>query len=58
MYYSTVEIGAFKMWVFLGLARIDNVIKLSPHMFKSWMYVVKGFKITMPRIHLKRSSNE
>ena len=23
MYYSTVEIGAFKMCVFIGLARID-----------------------------------
>ena len=39
-YYSTVEIGAFKMCIFIGLARVDNAVKLSPHMFISWMYVL------------------
>ena len=58
MYYSTGEISAFKLCVFIGLARIDKAVKLSQHMFINGMYVLKGFKLTMLRIHLKHSSNE
>jgi len=38
---AQLEIGEFKMCIFIGLGRIDKAVKLTPHMFIIGMYLFK-----------------